>query len=92
MPTQRFSCADCAKWFEFDSTDDESVADTIACPFCHQPQAERVLGAAGAMTGTYKYSRALGRMIKVSDVTPRLGGGGGCAGCSSGSCGSCGGH
>lgn len=91
MTTERFSCAACAKWFEFEADDDEHIGATIACPFCDLGHAERAPADVTLATGTYKFSRSLKRMIKISDDIPRHCGAN-CGGCTGGSCSGCGSH
>jgi len=87
MKSCRYSCR-CGKWFEFDSGQDETPEKTLACPFCDGGTASFSPSASSA-TGSYKYNKKLGKLIKFSDSVPGLSGGG-CAGCAGGSCSTCG--
>jgi hypothetical protein len=92
--TCEFSCADCGAVFSFEAAPGEAErSPRILCPLCGLGDAgfvrSRRPGDSG-LTGTYKFSRALDRMIKISDRTSGKSccGGSGCgSGCGGGCCG-----
>lgn len=80
----------CSRWFEFEAGENEKFGESLACPFCPEGLAGGLKYVPSVKTGTYKFNRKLGRLIKVSDSVPGLSGGGGCSGCAGGACSTCG--
>jgi hypothetical protein len=89
-----FVCAACSAVFSFEEDGDRGREQGSPCPLCAGGEASlsrTIRPGEAALTGTYKYSRVLERMVKISDRVSgkKCCGTGSCGSGCSGGCGGC---
>ena len=74
MPNYTYACNSCKMLFEFEAAPDElGKSLTVVCPSCQSEKASRTSKQFEGRSGSYKYSRAMSRVVRVSDKISGLG-------------------
>ncbi|MFA5140862.1 MAG: zinc ribbon domain-containing protein [Elusimicrobiota bacterium] len=88
MPDYSYVCNKCGSLFEFKAKPEEfETGLVVICPKCESKETTRAskgFDKTFGRSGTYRYSDAMDRMVKISGAIPGLGK---CPTCSTGTCG-----